>query len=133
MICAGGAGKKRADASDKGNIDDRAAALLFHDWDHVLHRQEAALEVHREYPVPLLFRQFHDASDMGEADVVIDDIDPSIKIRTRLDHAADVVMAGHVGGDCIGGAVFLTDDSDGLARGVLVHIGAYDLRAFAGE
>ena len=60
------------------NVDDRAAAVSFHDWDDVFHRQVAALEVHREYPVPLLFRQFHDASDMGEADVVINDIDPTV-------------------------------------------------------
>ena len=107
--------------------------LFFHDRDHVLHRQIATLEVHGEYPVPLLFRQFHDASDMGEADVVIDDIDPSIKIPTRLDHAADVVMAGHVGTDRIGRAVFLADDFDGLVRCVLVDIGTKHLRAFAGE
>jgi hypothetical protein len=51
---------------------------------------------------------------MGEAHVVIDDIDPSIKIRTRHDHASDVVVAGHVGADRIGCAVFLADDFDGL-------------------
>ena len=89
-----------------------------------LHRQKAALEVYREYAVPLLFGQFHDASDMGEADVVIDDIEPSINIHACLDHATNVVVAGHVSADGIGRTVILTDDLDGLVRGVLVHIGA---------
>ena len=53
--------------------------------DHVLHCQKAALEVYGEHSVPLLFRQFHDAADMGEADVVIDDIEPSINIHACLD------------------------------------------------
>jgi hypothetical protein len=43
------------------------------------------------------------------------------------------VVAGHVGADCIGRAVFLTDDLDRFIRGVLVHVGAQYLRAFAGE
>lgn len=73
------------------------------------------------------------SSDMGKADVVIDDIDPSIKIRTRPAHSTDIVVAGHVGADCIGRAVFLADDFDGLARCVLVDIGTKHLRAFAGE
>ena len=59
----------------------------------------AALEVHGEHPVPLLLRQLHDAADMGEADVVIEHVDPPINVRARLHHAADVVMAGHVGAD----------------------------------
>ena len=70
---------------------------------------------------------------MREADVVIHDIDPSVDIRAGLDHATDVVMAGHVGAYRSGRTAFLTDDLDGFIRGVLVHISAYDLRAFAGE
>jgi hypothetical protein len=54
-------------------------------------------------------------------------------VRARLDHALDVVVAGHVGTDCIGRAVFLADYFDGLVRCVLVDIGTKHLRAFAGE
>ena len=82
---------------------------------------------------PHFFRQLDDASDMGKADVVIDDIDPSIKIRTCLVHSTDFVVAGHVGEDCIGRAVFIADDFDGLVRCFLVDIGTTHLRAFAGE
>jgi hypothetical protein len=104
-----------------------------HDRDDVLHGQKAALEVYGEYPVPFLFRQFHHAPDMGEADVVIDDIDPSIKIRTCLDHSTDFVVAGQVGADCVGRAVFLADDFDGLVRCVFVHIGARYRCTLAGK
>jgi hypothetical protein len=90
----------------------------------MLHCQEAALEVHSKYPVPLLLGQFDDAADMGEADVVIDDIDAPLKIPARLDDATDVVMPGHVGADCRRGAVFLTNELDGFVRGILVHVGA---------
>src|SRR5215469_13272243 len=93
-----------ADTSDRGNVDNRTAALFFHDRDDVLHRKKAALEVHGEYPVPLLFGQLDDTSDMSNADVVVDDIDASIKIHARVDHATDIVMAGHVGTDCVGHA-----------------------------
>ena len=60
----------------------------------------------------------------ARADVVIDDIDPSINIHARLGHATNVVVAGHVGADGIGRTVFLTDDLDRFVRRVLVHIGA---------
>ena len=70
---------------------------------------------------------------MGKADVVIDDIDASLQIRARLDHSTDFVVASHVGADCIGRAVFLADDFDGLVRCVLVDIGTKHLRAFGGE
>ena len=45
-------------------------------------------------------------------------------VRARLDHALDVVVAGHVGTDCFRSAVFLTSDLGSLVRGVLVDIGA---------
>jgi hypothetical protein len=99
----------------------------------VLHCQKAALKVHGKYPVPLLLGQFHDPANMSEADVVVDDIDPPVKVHARLDHATNVVMASHVGTDCVGHAIFLSNDWDGFVRSILVHIGANHLRAFAGE
>jgi len=61
---------------------------------------------------------------MGEADVVIDDIDPPVEIHARLLHALDVIMAGHVGANCVGRTVLLMYDLDRFLRGVLVDIGA---------
>jgi hypothetical protein len=61
---------------------------------------------------------------MSKTDVVVDDIDASKKVHARVNHATDVVMAGHVGTDCVGHAIFLSNNLDGFVRGVLVDIGA---------
>ena len=61
---------------------------------------------------------------MDKANVVIDDIDASIEIHARADHATDVIMARHVGTGRVRGAVFLSNNLDGFVRGVLVDIGA---------
>jgi hypothetical protein len=113
--------------------DDRAAALLLHDWDHMLHSQVAALEIGGKYPVPIVLRQFDDPADMGEADIVVQYVDLAVGIDARPDHPTDVVVAGHVGPDRRGYTLVFGNNACGLVRSVLVDVGAHHPRPFAGE
>jgi hypothetical protein len=61
---------------------------------------------------------------MSSDAVVTDDVDSSVKIRARFYQAPDIVMAGDAGTDCVGHAVFLSNDLDGFVRSVLIRIGA---------
>jgi hypothetical protein len=77
-------------------------------------------------PTPL--GQLHQL-DMGEADVVIGHIDPPINMRARVDHAT--MSSWLVTSARTALAVpFQSDDLNAFVRGILVHIGTYDHRAF---
>ena len=99
----------------------------------MLHREVAALEVHGEQPVPILLRQLHHAADMGDADVVVQHVDAAVGIGAGRHHAADVVMAGHVGADRLRRAAFRGDQGGGFVRGIFVRVGTQQLRPLAGE
>ena len=70
---------------------------------------------------------------MGEANVVVHDVDPTVDVCARPHHAPDVVMARHVGSDCRSYAVFLLNYIDGLIGGMLVDVRTKDLGAFSPE
>jgi hypothetical protein len=59
------------DRGDRGNIDDRAAALPRHRRDDVLHGEEGALEIDGERAVPIGLRHFDDVSRLGDPDIVV--------------------------------------------------------------
>src|SRR5262249_36889219 len=122
-----------ADGGDRGDVDDRAAALRLHDRDDVLHRQERALEVDGEHAVPLGLGQVDHAAEAGDADVVVEPVDAAVGGAAGRDHRGDVGGAGDVG---LKGARFpalAVDDARGLFGSRAVHVRAEYLGALARE
>ena len=120
-----------ADAGDRRDVDDRAAALNHHQRNDVLHGEEHALEIHRHDAVPLLLGQFDHAADLSDADIVVEHVDVAEVRDAGLHHRLDVVALCHVGAERQREAALARDDVRGLLRGRVIDVDAEHLRAFA--
>src|SRR5213592_3279346 len=96
-----------------------------------LPRQHDALDVDGHYAIPLLFGDFQHVGAHRYADVVIEDVEPAIALDRSLHHRLAVGRLRHVGTQRRGGAAFLENGVDRLARPVFHGIGAQHFRAFA--
>ena len=79
-----------ADGGDRGDVDDRAAALLHHQGYDVLHGKIGALEIDREDAVPARFVDLHHAAHLGDADIVVEHVDAAVGLHARGDHRLDL-------------------------------------------
>ena len=70
-----------ADRGDRGDVDDRAAALLLHHRNHVLHGEVDALEIDGEDAVPLGLRHLDHAAHLGDADIVVEHVDAPVGLQ----------------------------------------------------
>ena len=120
-----------ADRRDRGDVDDRAAALFLHHGNDVLHGEEGALEVDRENAVPFRFGHLDHAAHLGDADIVVQHVDAVIGLQAGRHHGFDIGRARNVGGE--GGRLVALglDDVDGLFGGGSVTVDAKHLRALA--
>ena len=85
----GGTGE--AQRGGRGGLDDGAAALGQHVWQHVLAGQEAAGDVQVDGAVPFGFRKLDRAAHLREADVVVQHVDPAVLGDHLRDQGGDVV------------------------------------------
>src|SRR5712691_475100 len=122
-----------ADRRDRGDVDDRAAALRFHHRDDVLHGQERALEVDGEHAVPVGLGDLDDAAELGDADIVVDHVDAAVAVPAGSDHGGDLVGLGDVGAMRGRGAAFGLNDAGGLRGSRRIDIDTKHARALAGE
>jgi len=120
-----------ADRRDRRDVDDRAAALHHHHRDHVLHREERALEIDGEHPVPRLFGQLDHAADVRDAHVIVEHVDAAEIRDAGLHHRLDIGILRHVGAERQREAAFIGDDVGRLLGGAQVDVDAEHLRAFA--
>ena len=120
-----------ADRGDRGDVDDRAAALLGHHRNDVLHGEIRALEIDREDAIPARFAHLDDAADLGDADIVVEHVDAAIGLQARRHHRLDLGFAGNVGGECGRLAALAGDDLHGLFCCRRIAVDAKHLRALA--
>ena len=85
-------------AVDRGDVDDRAAAVRQHGRDFVLHAQPHALEVHAHDFVPLCFGDVRHrrVSRPHDARVVDRAVQAAELLHRRLDHALDIRGAADI-------------------------------------
>src|SRR5205085_4297494 len=111
-----------ANAGDRRNIDDRPAAFHHHQRDDVLHGEECALQVHGDHAVPFLLRQLDHATDLGDADIVVENVDAAEIRNARPHHRLDVVVLGDVGAERQGEATLPRNDVRGFLGGREIDI-----------
>ncbi len=70
--------------SDRGEVDDRAAAALAHPAGRRLAAVERAAEVDRDHVLPFLGRHRVDVADLAHAGAVDEDVDPPDRVRDAL-------------------------------------------------
>ena len=83
--------------------------------------------------VPLGFVQFHDAAHLGDADVVVEDVDPAEFFDDAGDGPADCGGVGDIEGEVPCAAAFVQDQPLGLLGGRLVDVRAHHRGAFTGK
>ena len=120
-----------ADRGDRRDVDDRAAALLLHHGDDVLHGEEGAFQVDREDAIPFRLRHLDHAAHLGDADIVVEHVDAAIGFQAGRDHRLDIGGARDIGGERRRLAALAGDDIDGFLRGLAVAVDAKHLRALA--
>src|SRR5262249_1506893 len=99
----------------------------------VLAGEEHALDVDVDDPVPAFLAGLDGAARLGDADVVVQDVDPAEWRDTLLHRRGDVACVRNVGRDGGAGAAFATDDAARLLRGREGAINGDDLRPLARE
>src|SRR5580693_364598 len=70
-----------------GNVDNSAAALIEHMGQHVFAGQENAGYVGIHDPVPILLCGGHGVAHVGDADVVVKNVDSTPPVKHFVDHA----------------------------------------------
>src|SRR5918997_42434 len=103
-----------ADRRDRRDVDDRPAALTFHDRDDVLHSEKAALEIDREHPIPGLLRELDHATDLGNPHIVIKYVDALVALKTSRHHGSHLVCLRSIGLESFGRASFAADNINSL-------------------
>ena len=124
-----------ADRGDRAHVHDRALALLLHDRQHVLGRQEEALHVDVEHAMPLVLAQLDRPALGADADIVVEDVDPAPLRHAGIDHGLHVGIVRGVGlvGDREAGTDFLLDQPHGLLGGRPLQVDAKHPGALARE
>ena len=88
------------DAGARGGVHDRAAALLEHQRDFVLHAQEHAAEVDADDPVPLLLGEIGRSRDrLFDAGVVEGEVEAPECLDRLVESSPHVVGPRHVAPD----------------------------------
>ena len=85
-----------ANRGQRGDVDDGALALAFHDRKDVFAAQEHALDVDCEQVVPLLLGSFFRPAHLQDPHVVVEDIDPSVDLQATIHHGPDLFRPGNV-------------------------------------
>jgi hypothetical protein len=120
-----------ADRGDRGDIDDRAAALAHHYGDDVFHGKVGALEIDGEDVIPACLGHVDNAAHLGDPDIVVEHIDAAIGFQAGRNHRLDFVRARDVSGERARSAALASDDFYGFFGGGRVAVDAKHLRALA--
>ncbi len=111
----------RADAGGRGNVDDDAAAALFHLRHRRDGRQVDRLDVHRVDAVELGFAHLEQRLvTMRDACIVDDDVDAAERFGRRAHHGVDVELLGHV---ALHGMHLVAEAGGDLAHALSVDVG----------
>src|SRR6201987_5685648 len=97
----------------------------------MLHREIGALEVDREDAIPFGFRHLHHSAHLGNADIVVQDVDATIGLQAGGHHGFDLGRAGDIGSESRGLAAFASDDLHGLFSGRRIAVDTENLSALA--
>src|SRR6516225_9325682 len=119
------------DRGDRGDIDDRAATLPDHHGNDVLHGKIGALEIDGEDAVPFGFIDLDHAAHLGNADIVVEHVDPAEGRKAGFHHRLDIAGPGNIGGKGPRLAALLCDDARRLFDCGGVAIDAKHLRSLA--
>ena len=85
------------------------------------------------HPLPAFFAGLHRATQLDDADVVVEDVDAAKRLDGTVDHGEDLLGVGYVG---LHGHALTTlrfDDVCRLLHCLCADVGGDDLRALAGE
>ena len=135
-FCRGVGGELVAEVAqpgDRGNVDDRPAALRDHVRRDHAGRQVHVVQVVMELFVPGVRRNLLRAAGDAAADVVHQDVDAAEGRQSFVDHLLQGLFVGHVGGERAHAAALLGDQCRGLAGRGLAHVDAGKARALARE
>jgi hypothetical protein len=120
-----------AQARDRRDVDNRAAALSLHLRQHVLAGEECAFEVDVHLLVPDRFVHRHRVARLRAADVVDQDVDAAKAGDAGLHQRLHVGGAGHVADLHLRHAAFGLDQFAGGLCGFLIQVAAIDAGALA--
>jgi hypothetical protein len=124
---------KAGDARNRRGVDDRAAAVVEHVADLVLHAQEHAGHVNRNAALPLIDRVISKRRLTGlEAGIVERRVQAAEGVDRGLDHRLDLGFAADVGPLEHGLAARRLDFLDQIGARGLVEVGDHHARATLG-
>ena len=119
-----------------GVEDDAAVTLLLEAQHRVLASEEHPAEVDRDQAVEVFERvvlESHAESRRRDADVVEQDVEPTVLVDRRRDHRLDLLLIRYVGPDGDGGATRRFNLAHSLFGVVEVDVGHDHPGAFLGE
>ena len=99
-------------------------ALAHHQWNSLFHREIGALEIYREYPIPLGFRDLDDSTDFGNAYIVVEHIDTAIGGGAGFNHRDYISGLTDVRTVCNCLPTLAPDDPGRLLGGVWINVRA---------
>jgi hypothetical protein len=107
--------------------------MMEYDRYHVLHAEEAALEVDREHAIPRLLRNLDHAPDLGDPDIVVEHVDAPETVEAGRNRADHLRRLGSIRLDGLRLAALAANDVRGLLRSGLIDVDTEDARALARE
>lgn len=113
--------------------DDGTLALTLHHRQDMLAGEERTGQIDVHDPPPFFLGQINAAANLGKADIVVEDIDPSPGLQTARDQRLYIVGAADIGLVRERGPSFVGDDGNGFFRRRLVEVNAQDTGPFLGE
>ena len=96
----GGAQRRGAQARDRGDVDDGAAAGVAHQRRRGLRAQERAGEIDRQHARPVLVGDVEDRLEDGDAGIVDQRVEPAEFLRDGVEGAGHALRVGDVAGRC---------------------------------
>ena len=122
------------DPGARGGVHDRAAPLLEHQRNFVLHAQEHAAEVDGDDPVPLLLRDIgRRRCRLFDTGVVEGDVQPPEGLDSLVQRALHVLGVRHVARDGERPPVSLFDHARRFLTALFRNVGGHHAGALARE
>src|SRR5437867_4170595 len=109
------------------------AIALLHRRHGGARREKHRFEVNGHHAVPLVLLRIHEVLARLDADVVVEDVEPSPALAGLRHHPVAVGRARHVGGEDRRLAALVADDPHGLLRALLELVDAQDACALTRE
>ena len=122
-----------AQPGDRGNVDDRAAALALHDGQHMFAGEKCAFDVDIHLLVPDGLVHGNRVARLGTPHVVDQDVDTPKPVHAGINQRFDLGRVRHVAGPYLTGAAFRLDQFTGLLRGLQIQIAAENTGALSGQ